>query len=92
MAVVGSGCRIESTPTVDPDGATVYCARIQYTDGYIWSRIPDTVPVRMTPTGIAVDEGNPEFICAQQTGWSPAKCSTEIASAAYRGDGREPMG
>jgi hypothetical protein len=35
--IVGSSCRPESTPTVDPDGATVYCARIQYTDGYVWS-------------------------------------------------------
>ena len=92
VAVVGSSCRIESTPTVDPEGATVYCARIQYTDGYIWSRIPDTVPVRMTPTGIAVNEGSPEYICSQQTGWSIARCSTAIANATYRGDGREPIG
>jgi serine/threonine protein kinase, bacterial len=35
VAVVGSSCRLGSTPTVDPDGATVYCARIQYTDAYL---------------------------------------------------------
>jgi serine/threonine-protein kinase len=80
-----------STPTVDPDGATVYCARIQYTDGYVWSRIPDTVPVAMTATGIEVQDGRTENICAKQTGWSVGKCSTAIANATYRGDGRESM-
>lgn len=89
VAVVGSSCRIQSTPTVDPDGATVYCARIQYTDGYVWSRIPDTVPVGNSPTGIDVSQARPETVCAQQTGWSVSKCSTAIANATYRGDGHD---
>jgi serine/threonine protein kinase, bacterial len=89
MAVVGSGCRMESTLTVDPDGATVSCARIQYTDLYVWSRIPDTVPVPMSATGIEVREARPENICAKQTGWSVSRCSTAIANATYRGDGRD---
>jgi hypothetical protein len=84
VAVVGSGCRPQSTPTVDPDGVTVYCARIEYTDGHVWSRIADTVP---NPT--FQEAFHPENICAKQTGWSVGKCSTAIANATYRGDGRD---
>ena len=89
VAIVGSSCRLESTPTVDPDGVTVSCARIQYTDLYVWSRIPDTVPVPMSATGIEIREARPENICAKQTGWSVSRCSTAIANATYRGDGRD---
>lgn len=89
VAVVGSDCRDDSTPTVDPDGVRVYCARIQYTDGYTWSRIPDVAPIPLG--GITWEESNSEFICVQQTGWSLTKCSTAIAKATYRGDGRDSM-
>jgi hypothetical protein len=89
VAIVGSSCRPDSTPTVDPEGVAVSCARIQYTDLYVWSRIPDTVPVPVSATGIDVREGKPENICAKQTGWSVSKCSTAIANATYLGDGRD---
>jgi len=76
-AVVGQGCWQGSTPTVDPDGATVYCARVQYSDAFVWSRVPDTVPVRATPTGLE----DRYAICARQTGWSVQRCTTDIANA-----------
>jgi serine/threonine-protein kinase len=86
VAVVGSGCRPESTPTVDPDGVTVYCARIQYTDGFVWSRIAEMVPYPRpldSPGGPPIDEQ----ICAQQTGRSISYCATAISQATYQGDG-----
>nr|WP_304528537.1 MULTISPECIES: serine/threonine-protein kinase [unclassified Mycobacterium] len=87
VAVVGSSCRPHSTPTVDADGATVYCARIQYTDGHVWSRIAETVPYPV-PLGSA-NSGPPidQQICAQQTGRSIAYCATAISLATYEGDG-----
>jgi hypothetical protein len=64
----------------------VYCARIQYTDGYVWSRIPETAPY---PVPVGTTGGAPidQLICAQQTGRSIAYCSTAISKATYEGDG-----
>ena len=83
-AVVGSSCRLNSTPTVDFDGVAVYCARVQYTDGYLWSRTPGTLPYE------SPDAFDGARICAEQTGRSYAYCSTAISQAIYRGDGSEP--
>ncbi len=45
VAIEGSTCRLQSTATVDPDGATVYCAFLQDMPlTAVWSRIPGTVP------------------------------------------------
>jgi serine/threonine-protein kinase len=92
IAVVGSGCRPDSTPAVDPEGVSVSCARVQYTDSYLWSRVPDTIPMRSTSSGLETNDGNPNYVCATQTGWSLSRCASVIAAATYRGDGREPMG
>jgi serine/threonine protein kinase, bacterial len=88
-AVVGSGCRPESTPTVDPDGATVYCARVQYTDGFVWSRIAGMAPY---PVPLDSSSGQPidQLICTKQTGRSMDYCATAIAQATYEGDGHIP--
>jgi serine/threonine-protein kinase len=87
VAIVGSSCRIDSTPTVDPDGATVSCARLQFTDGYVWSRIPDLISLPTSPDGQKRFDG--AQICAEQTGQSYSYCSTAISQATYRGDGHE---
>src|SRR6516164_3961489 len=40
VAVVGSGCYSGSTPVVDLDGVRVYCARMESSDSFVWSRVP----------------------------------------------------
>jgi serine/threonine-protein kinase len=92
VAVVGSSCRPESTPTVDADGVTVSCARIQFTDGYVWSRIPDLVTVPTTSPGAPISMPTDVEICTEQTGRSLTYCSNAISQATYEGDGRIPMG
>jgi len=76
--VVGQGCWRGSAPTVDPEGVTVYCARVQYSDAYVWSRVPGTATVR--------SYSEDRFaICARQTGWSVERCRTAIDKAEGRG-------
>jgi serine/threonine protein kinase, bacterial len=91
QAVVASGCKHLSTPTADPDGYTVYCARIESSDSYIWSRTPGTVPLPTDTSGqpLPGDQGY-TYICQQQTGHTLAYCEYEMAHATYRGDGLDP--
>lgn len=89
-AVVGSPRLPDSTPTVDVDGATVTCARIESSDSYIWSRIPGVIPY---PTYAGKPVDSPwTWLCMDQTGRTMDYCSTALRQATYRGDGRIPMG
>jgi hypothetical protein len=94
-AIEGSACRLESTPTVDPDGAPVYCAYLQDMPlTAVWSRIPGTVS---WPTigGVRVVDQPGSYpwvvVCEQQTGRSYNYCQTAIAQATYQGDGPVPV-
>lgn len=83
VAVVGSGCYSGSTPVVDLDGVRVYCARMESSDSFVWSRVPGVLSM-------------PQYrdwqttVCVQQTGRTAADCTAEIARASYWGDGTPP--
>ena len=57
IAIVGSGCYQQSSPTVDSDGVQVYCARIAVSGSWMWSRVMvetdagEVIPVRLTVDG-----------------------------------------
>jgi serine/threonine-protein kinase len=97
IAVVGSGCNSQSSPTVDSDGVPVYCAQFPSTDAFIWTREvvqfpcgPRTcVGVQTTLFGLDADTG--VSICVTQTGWAPSACAYAVATATYRGDGPRPI-
>ncbi|BBN48388.1 hypothetical protein [Mycobacterium avium] len=82
-AVVGSGCYAGSKPAVDVDGVRVYCARMESSDSFVWSRIPGVLAM-------------PQYgdwqttVCVQQTGRNAADCAAEIARAVNWGDGTPP--
>lgn len=83
VAVVGSGCFSGSTPVVDPDGVRVYCARMESSDSFVWSRIPGVLPM---PN----DRNWDTALCVQQTGRTVTDCGAQIARATYWGDGTPP--
>jgi hypothetical protein len=94
VAVVGSSCRPTSTPTVDPDGATVYCALFpDMPETSMWSRTPG--PLSWPSIGgVRVPDQVGSYpwvvICEQQTGRSYNYCESAIAQATYQGDGPIP--
>jgi hypothetical protein len=91
-AVVGSFCRPGSTPTQDPDGATIYCAIISdLAESSVWSRRPGPFAIRSVTDPTNEAEG-PWFVvlCEQQTGRSFNYCNVAIKQSSYQGDGRIP--
>ncbi|MFF0284506.1 hypothetical protein ACFYSW_29975 [Rhodococcus aetherivorans] len=52
---LGDYCQAQSEPAMTADGKTAYCARVQYTDAYVWSATPDLVA---TDPHFPVDPGD----------------------------------
>jgi serine/threonine protein kinase, bacterial len=81
-AVIGARCASPGAVSSTADGASAYCARLQYTDRYLWSLSPaeianpvvTTSPVDPPP----YEEESPVRICMQQTGHGRLRCAEEI--------------
>jgi serine/threonine protein kinase, bacterial len=82
VALPGSQCNPDSTPPIDPNGHTVYCAWWAGTEGYAWSETPGNVAL---PPGLVGYK--PLEACIFQMGWSRARCQVALAQATYKGDG-----
>lgn len=97
IAIVGSWCYPQSSPTLDPDGVQIYCAQFPRTDGFIWTREVVRFPCgNSTCTGVrtiedVLDAAAVRNICVSQTGWTPSTCTSAIANATYSGDGPRPI-
>jgi hypothetical protein len=96
VSIEGSSCRLESTPTVDPDGVPVYCALFpEMPLTAMWSRTrgPLAWP---TIGGVRVPDQEGSYpwvvVCEQQTGRTYNYCEKAIAQATYQGDGLMPVG
>jgi hypothetical protein len=94
VAIEGSSCRPQSTPTVDPDGVTVYCALFpEIAETAFWSRTPGPV-AWPTIGGVRVPDQAGSYpwvvVCEQQTGRTYNYCEAAIAQATYQGDGQIP--
>jgi len=68
---------------VDLDGVRVYCARMESSDSFVWSRVPGVLSMPQYGDWQAT-------VCVQQTGRTAADCTAEIARASYWGDGTPP--
>ncbi|AQA06727.1 serine/threonine protein kinase [Mycobacterium sp. MS1601] len=86
-AAVGAECSEAGATGVTADGATVYCANLQYTDRYLWSTSPGQIanPVLSTSptTPVPFETESPVRICMEQTGHSRLRCAEDI----LRGNG-----
>ncbi|CAN5866181.1 serine/threonine-protein kinase [soil metagenome] len=81
-AVVGADCSEPGATGVTADGATTYCANLQYTDRYLWSLSPGEIANPVVTSSPAVplapETESPVRICMQQTGHSRLRCAAEI--------------
>jgi serine/threonine-protein kinase len=81
-AVVGGDCAEPGATGVTADGATTYCANLQYTDRYLWSLSPGEIAnpvVTSSPLApLPPETESPVRICMQQTGHSRLRCAAEI--------------
>ncbi|ANW67789.1 serine/threonine protein kinase [Mycobacterium sp. djl-10] len=86
-AAIGADCTEEGATGVTADGATVYCANLQYTDRYLWSTSPAVIanPVLSTSpsTPVPDETESPVRICMEQTGHTRLRCAADI----LRGNG-----
>lgn len=86
-AAVGADCTEAGATGVTADGATVYCANLQYTDRYLWSTSPAEIanPVLTTSpsTPVPDETESPVRICMEQTGHTRLRCAADI----LRGNG-----
>jgi len=81
-AFVGARCTDPGATATTPDGTTVYCSQLQYTDRYLWSvnqgQIPNPV-LRSPPAGPPpYEDESPVRICVEETGHSRLRCAEEI--------------
>lgn len=87
VAAIGSDCSEAGATGVTADGATVYCANLQYTDRYLWSSSPAQIPNPVVTTSPAVpppfETESPVRICMEQTGHTRLRCAEDI----LRGNG-----
>lgn len=93
LAIVGSFCRPDSTPTHDPDGATVYCAIVpEVPMTAVWSRMPGPLPYPKISGERVTEAEGPWWVvvCEQQTGRTFNYCKSAIDQATYQGDGPIP--
>ncbi|CAN5232554.1 serine/threonine protein kinase PknF [soil metagenome] len=79
---IGADCAEPGATGVTADGATAYCANLQYTTRYLWSMTPGEIanPV-VTSSPIAplpIENESPVRICMQQTGHSRLRCAEEV--------------
>lgn len=86
-AVIGAQCTVPGGTGVTAEGATAYCANLQYTTEYLWSSSPAQIPnpvLTTSPTApTTADAESPVRICMQQTGHSRLRCARDI----LRGNG-----
>ncbi|WP_199256018.1 serine/threonine-protein kinase [Mycolicibacterium mengxianglii] len=82
VVVVGGDCTQSGATGLTGDGATVYCANLEYTDRHLWSTSPGEIdnPVLSTsPTSAPpVETESPVRICMAQTGHTRLRCAAEI--------------
>jgi serine/threonine-protein kinase len=81
-ANIGADCSEPGGTGVTADGATAYCANLQYTNRYLWSLTPGQLanPV-VTSSPLApppMETESPVRICMQQTGHSRLRCADEV--------------
>jgi serine/threonine-protein kinase len=86
-AAVGGDCSQSGATAVTAEGATVYCANLQYTDRYLWSSSPAEIPNPVVTTSPATpppyETESPVRICMEQTGHTRLRCAADI----LRGNG-----
>ncbi|CAN5444974.1 serine/threonine protein kinase PknF [soil metagenome] len=86
-AVVGGDCAEAGASGTTADGATVYCATLQYTDRYLWSTTPGEIANPVLSTSPTVPQPyeteSPVRICMEQTGHTRLRCAADI----LRGNG-----
>ncbi|MGH3959163.1 serine/threonine-protein kinase [Mycobacterium sp.] len=89
-AVVGARCAALGASGMTTDGATAYCARLQYTDRRLWSLHPGDIPnpeLSVQPAAPPpADDQAPVRICMRQTGQNWAGCANDI----HRANGSTP--
>ena len=75
-------CAEPGATGVTADGATAYCANLQYTGRYLWSMTPGEIAnpvVTTSPTApLPIENESPVRICMQQTGHSRLRCAEEV--------------
>jgi serine/threonine-protein kinase len=81
-AAIGAPCTPAGATGVTAEGATAYCANLQYTSRYLWSMTPGEIPnpvVTSSPTVPPPPENeSPVRVCMQQTGHSRLRCADEV--------------
>ena len=85
--VVGARCSDPGATGTTPEGTTVYCTQLQYTNRYLWSAHQDLIPNPVLTTSPAtlppMEDESPVRICMQETGHTRLRCAAEI----LRGNG-----
>lgn len=82
--ILGDYCTDHDATALTADGTTVYCARLQGTDAYLWHTAPGVVPnpaLTLTPTAtLPSDYGSEDHIqvCMGKTGQSREQCQAQI--------------
>jgi serine/threonine-protein kinase len=81
-ATVGGDCPTAGATGATADGATVYCANLQYTDRNLWSTTPAEIPNPVLTTAPATpppfETESPVRICMEQTGHTRLRCAEDI--------------
>ncbi len=81
-ANIGADCAEAGATGVTADGATAYCANLQYTSRYLWSLTPGEIVnpvVTSSPVAPLPSENeSPLRICMEQTGHSRLRCAEEV--------------
>jgi serine/threonine protein kinase, bacterial len=81
-AAIGADCSPAGATGVTAEGATAYCANLQYTNRYLWSMTPGQIvnPVVTSSPLVAPPPENesPVRVCMQQTGHSRLRCADEV--------------
>jgi serine/threonine-protein kinase len=79
---VGARCATPGATATTDEGSTAHCAKLQYTDRYLWSLVPGEIPNPIVTTSPKVplpyEDESPVRICVEQTGHSPLRCAGEI--------------
>lgn len=81
-AAIGADCSPAGATGVTSEGATAYCANLQYTNRYLWSMTPGEIANPVVTSSPLVppppEDESPVRICMQQTGHSRLRCADEV--------------
>ena len=81
-ASIGAPCGPAGATGATAEGATAYCANLQYTDRYLWSMTPGEIPNPVVTTSPdsppPYEEESPVRVCMQQTGHGRLRCTREV--------------